>query len=88
MPVQLVEDQKVETGLIAEGIAVVQYEVQRKFWREGGLGDANAEWKDVREGTHKMFAAILKLIDWVLGTTAKEAVLLSCRRLRVLSGHW
>ena len=30
MPVQLVEEQKVETGLIGEGIAVVQHEVERK----------------------------------------------------------
>ena len=87
MPVQLVEEQKVETGLIGEGIAVVQHEVPRKFWREERAGDAHAKRKDVREGTHKQFAAIVKLVDWITGTTAKEAVLLSSRRIRFLGGR-
>ena len=58
MPVQLVKEQNVVTGLMGERFAVVQHEVPRKFWREGGAGGAHAKWKDVREGTHKQFAQL------------------------------
>ena len=87
MTVELIEEQKVEAGLVGKDIAVVQHEVPRKLGREGRAGDADTEREGMREGTHKQLAAILKLVDWILASkTAEEIVVFRWRRVGAIHG--
>ena len=60
-------------------------EISRKLGREGRAGDAHAEGEGVRKGTREELAAVLKFVDWIVATSAEEAVGFCGRRLGVVS---
>ena len=86
MTLELVEEQKVEAGLIGKDIAMVQHQVQCKVGRKGGAWDADSEWEDVGEGAHEQLVVIHKFIDGIFSTTAEKVVGFCWRCLRIFCG--